>query len=156
MRKKILVVDDDPEAVELLSFNLKKAGFAIGTAFDGIEALKKARTISPDLILLDLMLPELDGFAVCELLRRNAATAAIPVIMLTAMSSELGRLAGMDCGAQDYVTKPFSLKQLVSKVETVLKKSRHSGRRINSSARAEIKSFREGNPLPSAKSIRGP
>ena len=121
MRKKILVVDDDAELVELLSFNLKKAGFAIGTAFDGIEALKKARSIAPDLILLDLMLPELDGFAVCEILRRNAATASIPVIMLTALSGELGRLAGMDSGANDYVTKPFSPKQLVSKVDQLLK-----------------------------------
>jgi DNA-binding response OmpR family regulator len=122
MRKKILVVDDDADLVELLSFNLKKAGFAIGTAFDGIEALKKARSIAPDLILLDLMLPELDGFAVCEILRRDSATAAIPVIMLTALSGELGRLAGLDSGANDYVTKPFSLKQLVSKVDEFLKK----------------------------------
>jgi len=121
MRKKILVVDDDAELVELLTFNLKRAGFAIGTAFDGVEALKKARSIAPDLILLDLMLPELDGFAVCEILRRTAATAAIPVIMLTARSGELGRLAGMDSGANDYVTKPFSPRQLVSKVDELLK-----------------------------------
>jgi hypothetical protein len=73
MRKRILVVDDDADLVELLSFNLKKAGFAVGTVFDGVEALKKTRSLSPDLILLDLMLPELDGFAVCEILRRNAA-----------------------------------------------------------------------------------
>ena len=122
MRKKILVVDDDADLVELLTFNLKKAGFAIGTAFDGIEALKKARSMAPDLILLDLMLPELDGLAVCEILRRNTATAAIPVIMLTALTGEMGRLAGMDSGADDYVTKPFSPKQLVSKVDEILKK----------------------------------
>lgn len=121
MRKKILVVDDDADLVELLTFNLKKAGFAIGTAFDGIEAIKKARSIAPDLILLDLMLPELDGFAVCEVLRRHTATASIPIIMLTALSGELGRLAGMDSGANDYVTKPFSPKQLVSKVDELLK-----------------------------------
>lgn len=127
MRKKILVVDDDADAVELLSFNLKKAGFAIGTAFDGIEALKKARTLLPDLILLDLMLPELDGFAVCEILRRDEATAKIPVVMLTAVSGELGRLAGLDSGARDYVTKPFSLSLLVSKVEDLLKKADSEG-----------------------------
>ena len=121
MRKKILVVDDDADLVELLTFNLKKAGFAIGTAFDGVEALKKARSIAPDLILLDLMLPELDGFAVCEILRRDTVTASIPVIMLTALSGELGRFAGLDCGANDYVTKPFSPKQLVSKVDELLK-----------------------------------
>jgi DNA-binding response OmpR family regulator len=79
------------------------------------------RSLAPDLILLDLMLPELDGFAVCEILRRDATTASIPVIMLTALSGELGRLAGLDCGANDYVTKPFSPKQLVAKVDELLK-----------------------------------
>src|SRR5215475_8550832 len=108
MRKKILVVEDDSELVELLSYQLKTAGFAIGTAVDGIEALKKARTVTPDLILLDLMLPELDGFAVCEILRRDAATASIPIIILTAMSSQLARVTGLSCGAVDFITKPFS------------------------------------------------
>jgi DNA-binding response OmpR family regulator len=114
------VVEDDPELVELLSFNLQKAGFAIGTAADGVEALKKARSAAPDLILLDLMLPELDGFAVCEILRHDPATASIPIIMLTAASSRLSRLAGFEAGANDYITKPFSLKQLVSRVTALL------------------------------------
>lgn len=122
MRKKILLVDDDMEIIEMVSFNLKKAGFSIGTASDGVEALKKARSIAPDLILLDLMLPELDGFAVCEILRRDKTTASIPIVMLTALSSELSRLAGLDCGADAYVTKPFSPRQLVSKVDDILKK----------------------------------
>jgi DNA-binding response OmpR family regulator len=116
MRKKILVVEDDADLVELLCFNLKKAGFAIGTATDGVEALKKARSVVPDLILLDLMLPELDGFAVCEILRRDPATASIPIIMLTAVSSELARLAGLESGANDYITKPFSLKDLLGRI----------------------------------------
>ena len=120
MRKKILVVDDDADVVELLCFNLKKAGYAIGTAFNGVEALKKARSILPDLILLDLMLPELDGFAVCEILRRDAATASIPVIMLTALSSELGRMAGLESGANEYVPKPFSPKALVARIDQML------------------------------------
>src|SRR5579864_1498702 len=110
MPKKILVVDDDADVVELLCFNLKKAGFAIGTAFNGVEALKKARSIAPDLILLDLMLPELDGFAVCEILRRDPATASIPIIMVTALSTQLARLAGLEAGANAYVTKPFEFK----------------------------------------------
>ena len=122
MRRKILVVDDDADIVELLSFNLKKAGFVIGTAVNGIEALKKVRSMSPDLVVLDLMLPEMDGFAVCETLRRHADTARLPVIMLTAVSGELGRMSGLDCGANDYITKPFSPKALVSKVEALLKK----------------------------------
>jgi DNA-binding response OmpR family regulator len=120
-RKKILVVDDDAEVVELICFNLKKAGFSIGTANDGIDALKKARSLMPDLILLDLMLPGLDGFAICEILRRDTVTAAIPIIMLTALSSELSRLAGMDCGANDYITKPFSPRLLVARVVKLLR-----------------------------------
>ena len=124
MRKKILLVEDDAELVELLTFNLKKAGFAIGTAVDGIEAIKKARSVGPDLVLLDIMLPELDGFAVCEMLRREPATAAIPIIMLTALSSELARFTGLDAGADDYITKPFNLKELVSRVEGFLKLKR--------------------------------
>ena len=122
MRRKILVVDDDADIVELLSYVLKNAGFAIGTAFNGIEALKKVRSLSPDLVLLDLMLPEMDGFAVCETLRRRAETATLPIILLTAVSGELGRLSGLECGANDYIIKPFSPKLLVSKVETLLNK----------------------------------
>jgi two-component system, OmpR family, alkaline phosphatase synthesis response regulator PhoP len=120
MRKKILVVEDDIELVELLRFNLKQAGFAVGTAPDGIAALKKAKSIVPDLILLDLMLPELDGFAVCEILRRDPAMSSVPIIMLTAVTSQLSRLAGLEHGANDYVTKPFSPKQLLSRIQTLL------------------------------------
>lgn len=119
MRKKILVVDDDGELVELIGFNLKKAGFAVGTALNGVEALKKARSLSPDLIVLDVMLPELDGFAVCEILRRDRATASTPIVMLTALSSELSRFAGLDCGANEYVTKPFSPRLLLSRIEAL-------------------------------------
>lgn len=117
---KVLVVDDDADWVELLRYNLKKAGFSIGTAFDGIEAVRKARAIHPDVILLDLMLPGLDGFAVCELLRQDKATASIPIVMLTALSGELGRLVGLDAGANAYLAKPFSPKLLVARLENLL------------------------------------
>src|SRR5688500_3123702 len=120
MRKKILVVDDDSDIVELLCFNLKKAGFAVGTAMNGVEALKKARSILPDLILLDLMLPEMDGFAVCEVLRRDSATASIPIVMVTALSTELGRLAGLGAGADEYIAKPFSPRLLIERLERLL------------------------------------
>jgi DNA-binding response OmpR family regulator len=123
MRKKILVVDDDAELVELLCFNLKQAGFTTVTAFNGIDALKKAGSASPDLILLDLMLPEMNGFGVCETLRRTPATATIPIIMLTAISGEMGRMAGMDSGANDYITKPFSPRELISRIEKLLPRS---------------------------------
>jgi DNA-binding response OmpR family regulator len=120
MRKRILVVEDDLDLVELLGFNLKKAGFSVGTANDGIEALKKARSLAPDLILLDWMLPELDGLAVCEILRRDPDTASIPIIFLTAMSSQLARFTGLDAGASEYITKPFSPKLLLERIETRL------------------------------------
>jgi DNA-binding response OmpR family regulator len=120
MQKKILVVDDDAEIVELLRFNLKQAGFSVGTARDGLEALKKTRSIVPDLILLDLMMPELDGLAVCEILRRDATTAAIPILLLTAISSELGRLAGLHAGATGYMSKPFSPQEVVVRVNEML------------------------------------
>jgi len=120
MRKKILVVEDDPDQLEVVRFTLKNAGFAIGTATNGIDALKKAQTVSPDLIILDVMMPELDGFAVCETLRGNPATASIPVLMLTGLCSHISRLVGYESGATDYVIKPFDSEQLVSKVEKLL------------------------------------
>ena len=122
MPKKILLVEDDEDLLEMLSFNLKKAGFAIGTATDGIEAVKKAHSLEPDLILLDLMLPELDGFAVAETLRREADTKPIPIIMVTALSGQLARYAGLDSGAADFITKPFSIKDLISRIHTVLER----------------------------------
>src|SRR6185312_7410046 len=123
MRKKILVVDDDADLVELIRFNLKQAGYSIGTASDGVDAIKKARSLQPDLIVLDIMMPELDGFAVCEILRRDPVTASIPIMMLTALSSELGRMAGLGSGANDFVTKPFSPRILVQRIEELLQKT---------------------------------
>jgi DNA-binding response OmpR family regulator len=120
MGKKILVVEDDADLVELLCFNLRAAGFSVGTANDGIEALTKARSLKPDLVLLDLMLPELDGFAVCEILRRDPVLAAVPIIMLTALSSQFARLNGFEAGADAYLTKPFSPKHLVARVKAEL------------------------------------
>jgi len=122
MRKKILVVDDDADLVELIRFNRTQAGYAIGTASNGVDAIKKARSWQPDLIVLDIMMPELDGFAVCEILRRDPATAGIPIMMLTALSSELGRMAGLGSGASDFITKPFSPHLLAQKIDELLHK----------------------------------
>ncbi len=119
---KILVVDDEPDAVELISFNLKAAGFEVVTAADGAEALKSARLHAPDLILLDVMLPEVDGLEVCKLLRRDPATAPIPVIMLTAKAAEIDRVLGLELGADDYVTKPFSPRELVLRVRKLVER----------------------------------
>jgi two-component system phosphate regulon response regulator PhoB len=119
---KVLVVDDEPDAVELISFNLKGAGFEVVTAADGAEALKSARLHHPDLILLDVMLPEVDGMEVCKLLRRDPATSAVPVIMLTAKAAEIDRVLGLELGADDYITKPFSPRELVLRVKKVIKR----------------------------------
>jgi len=124
MRKKLLIVEDNTELLELMRLGLKQAGFSISTATNGLDALKKARSISPDLIILDLILPELDGFAVCETLKRSPDTAAIPIILLTGLSSEFTRYAGIESGADEYVTKPISPEQLVPKIERRLQAAR--------------------------------
>ena len=121
MRKKILVVEDDTDLLEIMRLSLRSSGYSIATATNGIEALRKARTVKPDLIVLDLVLPELDGFAVCETLRRDHATAEVPIIVVTGLSSEFTRLAGLESGATDYVTKPVSPSALVSKIDGWLK-----------------------------------
>lgn len=118
---KILVVDDEPDAIELIKFNLKAAGYEIITAADGEEALKKARAALPDLIVLDLMLPEVDGLEVCKILRRDARVAGTPIIMLTAKAAEIDRVLGLELGADDYVTKPFSPRELVLRVKRLLR-----------------------------------
>jgi two-component system phosphate regulon response regulator PhoB len=120
LKRTILVVDDEPDLLELLEVNLKAAGYAVLTAGDGAEALRKARDRLPDLIVLDLMLPEIDGVEVCKSLRRNAATSAIPILMLTARAAEIDRVLGLELGANDYVTKPFSTRELVLRVRNLL------------------------------------
>jgi DNA-binding response OmpR family regulator len=120
MSAKILVVDDEPDALELIAFNLKPAGFEVLTAADGETALKLARTTQPALIVLDLMLPQIDGLEVCKILRRDPATAAIPIVMVTAKTGEIDRVLGLELGADDYVTKPFSPRELVLRVKRLL------------------------------------
>ena len=120
MNKRILVVDDEPDAVELVAFNLKAAGFEVISAEDGEVALTKARSFSPELIVLDVMLPAVDGLEVCKILRRDPATAEIPIIMLTAKAGEIDRVLGLELGADDYLTKPFSPRELVLRVKNLL------------------------------------
>ncbi len=107
--------------VELVAFNLRAEGHEVITASNGLEALNQARAALPDLIVLDLMMPEMDGMAVCEILNRLPSTARIPVIMLTAWSSELSRIIGLEIGAADYMTKPFSPRELVVRVNKALR-----------------------------------
>ncbi len=124
MRKKILIVDDNADLLELLRLSFKEAGYSIATATNGIEALKKAASLAPDLVLLDLVLPEMDGFAVCETLRRSPATANTPILLMSGLTSQLSRLAGLESGGTDFVTKPVSPSELVSKTKRLLRPRR--------------------------------
>jgi DNA-binding response OmpR family regulator len=117
--KTILVVDDEPKIVELARDYLEHAGFAVVSAFDGSEALTRARTDAPDLIVLDLGLPKLDGLDVARALRRNSN---VPIVILSGRSDETDKLVGLELGADDYVTKPFSPKELVARVRAVLRR----------------------------------
>ena len=124
MKPKILVVDDELDALEVLGFKLREAGFAPIFATDGLKALAAVRAERPDLVVLDLMLPELDGLEVCKLMRRDPATAGIPVLMLTAKAAEMDRVVGLELGADDYVTKPYSPRELVLRIRKLLKRTK--------------------------------
>jgi DNA-binding response OmpR family regulator len=118
---KVLVVEDEPDALELVAFNLRSANYEVLTAQTGWQGVLQAREHHPQLILLDVMLPELDGFAVCEILRRGEETRTIPIMFLTAWSGEPARVIGFESGGDDYVTKPFSPRELVLRVNRRLR-----------------------------------
>ena len=120
---KVLIVDDEKNIVEAIRYNLEKAGFRTLTAADGRRALELARRELPDLITLDVMLPEHDGWEVCRLLRQDDRTRRIPVIMLTVKSDEADTVIGLELGADDYLTKPFSPKELVARIKAVLRRA---------------------------------
>ena len=120
MTKKILIVDDEPNIVISLEFLMKKEGFEVAVAVDGDEALAKAASFQPDLILLDVMMPKKSGFEVCEALRSDAANEAMKIVMLTAKGRETEVAKGLAIGADAYVTKPFSTKDLAVRVKTML------------------------------------
>ncbi|MSO75479.1 MAG: phosphate regulon transcriptional regulatory protein PhoB [Alphaproteobacteria bacterium] len=124
MKPRILIVEDDPAIVELLRYNLDKAGFDPAVAEDGDEALLMVAEHRPDLILLDWMLPRTSGIEVCRRLRRQAETRDLPVIMLTARGEEGDKVRGLDNGADDYITKPFSPNELISRVHAVIRRNR--------------------------------
>ena len=120
MSARILVVDDEPAIVDILVYNLERANYEVGVARDGKEALAKAHEEAPDLVILDLMLPHLDGLEVCRALRRERD---VPIIMLTARDSEVDRVVGLELGADDYVVKPFSVRELMARVGSVLRRA---------------------------------
>jgi two-component system, OmpR family, alkaline phosphatase synthesis response regulator PhoP len=121
-KENILIVDDEEDVLELVRFNLEKNGYKVETATSGEEAFAKARAKLPDLILLDLMLPGIDGLEVCKKLKGDTKTESIPVIMLTAKGEEIDIVTGLELGAEDYVTKPFSPKVLVARVRRILQR----------------------------------
>ena len=121
--KKILIVDDEDHIRELLKFNLEKNGYAVYMANDGLNGLKLAREKQVDLILLDLMLPGMDGFEVCKEIRRDNIISNVPIIMLTAKSEEIDKILGLELGADDYITKPFSIRELSARIKALLRRS---------------------------------
>lgn len=121
-REKVLVVEDERSLVEVLQYNLEKEGYEVIVASDGREGLRKAQTVLPDLILLDLMLPQMNGLDVCKELRASSRTARIPILMLTAKAEETDQIVGFAVGADDYVTKPFSVKVLLQRIKVLLRR----------------------------------
>lgn len=121
--KSILVVDDEADIVDLISYNLTKEGFSVDTSFDGEAAIKKLQKGAYDLIILDLMLPGVQGLELCKMVRNNPAVSHIPVIMLTAKGEEIDKILGLEMGADDYMTKPFSPRELVARTKAILRRT---------------------------------
>lgn len=140
MPPTILIVDDEPAVTDLLAYNLRKSHYEVLTAADGLEAVRLARASTPDLVLLDLMLPGLDGLDVCRELRK---TGDLPIIMITALGEETDRVVGLELGADDYVTKPFSVRELLARIKTVLR-------------RAQAGKSGNGQPPQADARLRGP
>lgn len=120
---KVLVVDDEEHIVELIKFNLEGNGYEVVEAYDGIKAIELSKEEKVDIVILDLMLPGIDGIEVCRSLRKNPDTEKIPIIMLTARSEETDKVLGLEIGADDYITKPFSVRELIARMKAVLRRS---------------------------------
>lgn len=122
MEKKILVVDDEQDIVDLISYNLGKEGYKVFTASNGTQAVEVASAIRPDLVILDIMMPGMDGFEVCRTLRRNTSTQSVAIMFLTAKSGEIDQILGLELGADDYIQKPISPRVLIARVKTILRR----------------------------------
>jgi len=118
--KKVLIIEDEKQISDIVKFNLIKEGFEVETAFDGAEGLSKALEINPDLILLDVMLPMMDGFSVCKKIRETKTT---PIIMLTAKDEEVDKVLGLELGADDYITKPFGMRELIARIKANIRRT---------------------------------
>ncbi len=142
MSEKILIVEDDPTLQETLAYNLNKQGYQVVTAGDGQTALKNARDHKPELIVLDLMLPLLDGFEVCRILRQEMNT---PIIILTARDDEIDRVIGLELGADDYLTKPFSMREFLARVKAQLRRVRLIREELENDTAKMMETFHFGN-----------
>jgi DNA-binding response OmpR family regulator len=142
MSETILVVEDEPSLQETLVYNLKKQGYIVEAAGDGRIALEAARRLKPDLLILDIMLPELDGFEVCRILRKEMS---MPILMLTARDDEIDRVVGLEVGADDYLTKPFSMRELMARVKAQLRRTQL--------LRDELQKMRSGDPVSALETL---
>jgi two-component system alkaline phosphatase synthesis response regulator PhoP len=149
---KILIVEDEPEMVLGLKDNFEFEGYEVATAADGVAGLEQARALKPDLIVLDIMLPKLSGLEVCKTLRGEGV--ATPIVMLTARGQEVDKVVGLELGADDYVTKPFSVRELMARVKAILRRADGSPRRLSRYAFGEVdldfevyRATRQGRPL---------
>lgn len=124
MSSRVLIVEDEPDIRELVVHHLKREGYLVSAASSGEEALRQVQAAPPDLVLLDLMMPAMDGLEVCRRLRQDPVTASLPIVMLTAKGDEVDRVLGLEIGADDYIVKPFSPKELLARVRAVLRRSR--------------------------------
>src|SRR5438046_8890048 len=120
--RKILIIEDETDVADLLTLNLRKAGYRVSTAADGASGLQNARDDRPDFVILDLMLPKMSGLEVCRILKGDSATSHIPVLMLTAKAEEIDRIVGLEFGADDYVTKPFSPREVTLRIRAILRR----------------------------------
>jgi two-component system phosphate regulon response regulator PhoB len=136
--ERVLIVDDDPDIVRLVGYNLSQSGFEALQATSGREALQIVQKQPPDLVILDLMLPDVDGIEVCRALRSNQVSARIPIIMLTARGEEIDRVVGFELGADDYVMKPFSPRELVLRVKSILRRTRTEPSEMLRAGRVQI------------------
>lgn len=152
MGRKILVVDDEPVLVETIAYNLEQAGFQVTTALDGSSGLEAARREKPDLIILDIMLPEMDGLEVCRQLRREGATSTTSIMMLTAKGEEIDKVVGLEVGADDYITKPFGRRELLARVRALLRRADYPPTRDGQG----MQDTASEPPRPSRELVAGP
>lgn len=136
-KTKLLIVEDEPTLLDTLKYNLERQGYEVVTASDGVQALSTARTEKPDLVILDIMLPGLDGFEVCRILRQEMS---LPILMLTAKDEEVDKIVGLEVGADDYLTKPFSMRELLARVRAHLRRVRLLREELESSGQTDQES----------------